>query len=202
MEGALHIEPWVFFSQWINMIPSGKCDKVWIMSFGAVAWSIWLSRNERVFNNKEVDAGNVIDTIKLRLFSWYKGKWPQAMESTIEFISCLNVIKINGKKMKVRPHIDWAPPRIGVLKFNVDGAALGKPGLAGIGGVLRNHEGRVLIRFSKAVGIEESNIAEILAIREALMIFSGFPWARGSPLVVESDSSNAVGWVSNPSRVP
>ena len=43
----------------------------------------------------------------------------------------------------------WAPPIEGVLKFNVDGAARGKPGPSGIGGVLRNSEGFVL----KACGL-------------------------------------------------
>ena len=50
---------------------------------------------------------------------------------------------ISKKKMKV----SWCSPTIGVLKFNVDGAAQGKLGLAGIGGVLRNHQGKVLYMF-------------------------------------------------------
>lgn len=33
------------------------------------------------------------------------------------------------------------PPPFGILKFNVDGAARGNPGLAGIGGALRNCRG-------------------------------------------------------------
>lgn len=39
------------------------------------------------------------------------------------------------------------------LKSNVDGAACGKLGPVGIGGVLRNHNGEVLYMFSKHVGV-------------------------------------------------
>ena len=48
----------------------------------------------------------------------------------------------------------------GVLKFNVDGATRGKPGLVGIGGVLRNHKGEVMYMFSKHVGIKDSKEAD------------------------------------------
>lgn len=33
------------------------------------------------------------------------------------------------------PEVSWIPPDQGVMKFNVDGAARGKPRPAGIGGV-------------------------------------------------------------------
>lgn len=57
------------------------------------------------------------------------------------------------RKMKV----SWRFPSKGTLKFNVDGAAKGKPGLVGIGGVLKNHKGEIMYIFSKQVGIKDSN---------------------------------------------
>lgn len=39
---------------------------------------------------------------------------------------------------KVRKLVSWCPPPDDFLKFFVDGAARGKPGSAGIGGVLCN----------------------------------------------------------------
>ena len=38
--------------------------------------------------------------------------------------------------VKVRRFILWSPPPISLFEFKVDGAARGKPGPAGIGGVL------------------------------------------------------------------
>lgn len=40
------------------------------------------------------------------------------------------------------------------MKFNVDGAASGKPGLGGIGGVFRNCKGEALMTFSKKLRIK------------------------------------------------
>lgn len=51
---------------------------------------------------------------------------------------------------------------MGALNFNVDGASRGKPGPAGIGGVLRNNDGIVLALFSKPMGSMESNKADLL----------------------------------------
>ena len=52
------------------------------------------------------------------------------------------------------------------------GAARGKPGPTGAGGVLRNDKGVILSMFSKSVAVRDSNEAEVLAILEALRIFS------------------------------
>lgn len=50
-----------------------------------------------------------------------------------------------------------------------------------------------IVPFSKHMGIKDSNEVEILAILEALRIFSqSFPNSR----TVESDSSNAISWMN------
>ena len=58
----------------------------------------------------------------------------------------------------------------------------------------------MLALFSKHVGCMESNEAEVLAILEAIPIFSSssFP----SSLVAESDSHNAISWVSSSTMFP
>ena len=48
---------------------------VWKMSFYAIIWSIWLLRNDMVFNGKVFDFVQIIDTFKFRLASWFKAKW-------------------------------------------------------------------------------------------------------------------------------
>ena len=59
-------------------------------------------------------------------------------------------LKMGGFKKKMK--VCWCLPPFGVLKFNVDGAAKGKPGLAGIWGVLRNHKGEVIYMFPSMLG--------------------------------------------------
>ncbi|OMO79278.1 hypothetical protein CCACVL1_13790 [Corchorus capsularis] len=45
----------------------------------------------------------------------------------------------------------WVKPPPGYLKFNVDASVRGKPGPGGIGGILRDHEGKYIVEFSKSV---------------------------------------------------
>ena len=78
----------------------------------------------------------------------------------------------------------------------MEGATRGKPGPAGIGGVLLNNEGIVLALFSKHVGCIESGEAEVVAILEAIRIFTSSSYR--SRLVVECDSLEGVffGYIS------
>ena len=39
---------------------------------------------------------------------------------------------------KIRVVLQWSKPLTSFLKFNIDGSTIGKPGPAGIGGVLRD----------------------------------------------------------------
>lgn len=100
-----------------------------------------------------------------------------------------------GRCLKEEKEDLWSSP-IRVLAFNVDGAARGKPGLAGIGSVLRNHKKDVLHVFSKHVGIRGSSEAEVLAILEALPIFNT---SYQHHLIVETDSFNVISWVNSSS---
>lgn len=92
---------------------------------------------------------------------------------------------------KERRVVSRSPPPIGVLRFNVDKADRGKPGIAG---VLHNFMGEAVLMLSKNVDVKEFNEAEVMEILEALRLFSCSFRAR---LIVESDSGNVVQWVSN-----
>lgn len=64
-----------------------------------------------------------------------------------------------------------------MLKFHIDGAARGKLGMAGVGGVLRNNLRETLAMFSKHVGIMKSNKVEVVAIfRSAPFFLFLFSW--------------------------
>ncbi|XVE93623.1 hypothetical protein REPUB_Repub01dG0210000 [Reevesia pubescens] len=58
-----------------------------------------------------------------------------------------------------------------MLKFNVDGAARGKPGSAGCGRVLWDSKDMVIGIFLRPLGVLDSNVAELNAIKCALKIF-------------------------------
>ena len=70
---------------------------------------------------------------------------------------------------------------------------------AGLCGVLHNHDSLTLLSFSSYIGVKDSNEAEILAIHEALKLYKV---SFNHPLIVESDSLNAISWVTNLAKGP
>ncbi|GJR18776.1 putative ribonuclease H-like domain-containing protein [Tanacetum coccineum] len=96
-----------------------------------------------------------------------------------------------GDVCKVERPSQWCPSNDGALKFNVDGSAKGKPGLASIDGLLRNSEGVVVALFSIPFGVMDSNVAEVLSIKEAYKMLNKKIKFNLVKFVIESDSLNA-----------
>ncbi|GMJ07609.1 hypothetical protein like AT5G65005 [Hibiscus trionum] len=88
-----------------------------------------------------------------------------------------------------------------VLKFNVDGAARGKPGPAGFGGMMRDGESQILGLFSGPLGEMDSNEAEIRAIAFALSLVVDRSW-RHHCVIIESDSQVALSWATRSAKRP
>ncbi|KAK3228043.1 hypothetical protein Dsin_007905 [Dipteronia sinensis] len=98
-----------------------------------------------------------------------------------------------NKKQRVE---EWILPLDNDLKLNVDGSALGKPGPADIGRVLKDGNGKVLCMFSLFIGFQDSNTAELSAIHKAVELCSSVSSCVGRNLVIESDSMIAVSWIN------
>ena len=64
--------------------------------------------------------------------------------------------------------IRWEKPSPGWVRLNIDGSALGNPGRAGCGGIIRNDRGDWLGGFSRCIGVTTSFIAELWALRDGL----------------------------------
>ena len=104
----------------------------------------------------------------------------------------------------VRIYRLWIPSPSGILKFNVDESVISKSGPIGIDGVLRNYSTAVKIVFFKAIDVADSNVVKLLAVREAIRLFTSSSWVNSHKLVIESDSSNVnvVKWIHNPHSIP
>ncbi|OMO81727.1 hypothetical protein COLO4_23441 [Corchorus olitorius] len=163
-----------------------------ILFFVAV-WSIWLLRNDVVFNGKDVDDMQLFDLIRIRLAWWILAKWPEQPLSFQDlFRFPMEALTSATKERLVHTSLNWNPPNVGTLKFNVDGSSKGS-----IGGVLRDHEGNILALFSMNIALTNSNEAEILAIKEAFDLFALSRWVNDYSLIIETDSRNAFGWIIN-----
>ncbi|XVF21465.1 hypothetical protein REPUB_Repub12eG0092500 [Reevesia pubescens] len=75
-------------------------------------------------------------------------------------------------------------------------------GPAGIGRVLRDEEGQVKLFFSKPIGCVDSTVAEVLAMKEAFLLFAASRWVSSHKLWVESDCKNEVEWCKSLSSSP
>ncbi|KAK1588519.1 hypothetical protein Q3G72_024303 [Acer saccharum] len=71
----------------------------------------------------------------------------------------------------------------------------GNPGLAGIGGVLRDSNGKILGLFSLHLGLLDAISAEVHAILKACVLCVQTPELRMNSVVIVSDSRQAVYWV-------
>ena len=149
MNRVLHNEPVAVLLEWQHALPN-KCSKeVWIMAFYAIIWSIWLLRNNMVFNGKVFDFKQTIDTIKFCIASWFKAKWPDCSNTLMDVVRFPNAIEIPRVAKNAKKAILWASPPLDSLKFNVDGLARGTSEPVGIGGVLRDGKATVKAIFSR-----------------------------------------------------
>ncbi|XVF83529.1 hypothetical protein PTKIN_Ptkin16aG0496200 [Pterospermum kingtungense] len=164
------------------------------MGFFSIIWTVWLARNEVVFRQGIVKVEELIDLSILKTVTWALGKWSNLGVGISEFNQNPELVRSISSS--------WMRPEVCCFKFNVDDSARGKPGPTGIGRVMRDHEEVVKIRFSKPIGIADCNLAELLVIREAYILFTASQWSHSHKLVIESDSSNVVKWVSYPSIAP
>ena len=108
----------------------------WKVLFPFTCWKLWLACNEKIFNHKSTTQHAI-------LYS--------SVQAATEFDFLAGTVPQPPSRI---PHIiRWHPPQPPFLKLNTDGSALGNPGLAGAGGVLRDHWGRWISGFSLHVGL-------------------------------------------------
>ncbi|KAF5931536.1 hypothetical protein HYC85_027707 [Camellia sinensis] len=81
-----------------------------------------------------------------------------------------------GKKLGNNGLIRRDPPPPGWLKMNVDGSLAGNPGMAVIGGLIRDHSGMWVMGFCQKVGWASAIKAEIWALWQGINI----AWSQGS----------------------
>lgn len=56
--------------------------------------------------------------------------------------------------------------------------------------------------FSKSIRLANSNLAKILAVREAFVIFKASRWRNKHKLVTKSDLANVVKWIRQQNTTP
>ncbi|KAK3219977.1 hypothetical protein Dsin_013947 [Dipteronia sinensis] len=181
---------------WTGLCPAIKNERAWNSLFCSIAWTIWENRNHLVFEGKVPVVEQAVDLVKFLIVWWFKYLGKGIHDNVQSLLLNVKELCVETRKQKQKKIIDWIPPMTDTLKFNVDGSVRGKPGPAGIGGVLRNSNGKVLCLFSYYMGRADSNAAEIWAIKRAVELCLSNPMLRGRDIEVVSDSKVAVSWVT------
>lgn len=93
---------------------------------------------------------------------------------------------INGRTISPNQESKaWIPPPSGMVKLNFDGASKGNPGLAGYGGVFRNHTGIPILIFMGSIGWDTNNSAELEGLWRGIILAHR---QKLFPLIIEGDS--------------
>lgn len=71
---------------------------------------------------------------------------------------------------KTLVQVRWEKPQQGWFRLNTDDSALGNPGKAGGGGIIRDDQGNWVAGFSRNIGFSSSFIAELWALRDGLSL--------------------------------
>ncbi|EOY10280.1 Uncharacterized protein TCM_025650 [Theobroma cacao] len=195
-------DPSTFFLAWNSVHFVKQNCEIWKMSFFAIVWFIWLARNEVIFNGSNWDSVQTFEIARIRIACWSKSKWKEDCHDFEDSYRCPQHVNVAIKKDQRRNSVVWKKPSTEFLKFNVDGVARENPGKCEIGGVLRDDQGRILIKFYKNVGLGVANQAEFLAIKEVFLIFAASRWVTTHGLIIESDSTTAIKWIKDPASAP
>ncbi|XP_058003906.1 uncharacterized protein LOC131180582 [Hevea brasiliensis] len=143
-------------------------------------WSLWLDRNDKVFNGKDSSTFDSYAIILHLLSPWVKALDADFPYSATDLFITSESIRSWTNHPKCRRVSPWIAPTLSSFNRNVDGSSLGRP--------------RCM----------DSNAAELLAIRKALEISVPLPILKeGSfPIYLESNLQVVVSWVLDSPSAP
>ncbi|MBA0723754.1 hypothetical protein Golax_004310 [Gossypium laxum] len=146
-----------------------------------------------MFTEKVLDQQELFESILIRLGRWFRAKGGSTGVSLDDFLRAPQNFRVPNTHKNDTKRVIWTPPPCGAVKFNEDAGVVGSNGTVGIGGILSS-----LVIFSKSSGLTDPALVEVLAIKEALTIYSACKWSGTHKLIEESDCAVAVCWVRSP----
>ena len=168
MEASLYLE----MLQWLKTNCLSNHDILsngvpWKNLFTFTVWNLWKHRNRVIFENSILNPRLHYTCIK----------------QAVDYYHCI------GKSIYAKRwssiQVQWTKPGAGWCKLNTDGASLGNPGKASGGGVISDHRGELLKRFSRGIGSTTSVVAEFWAVQDGLLLAA----QMGIPLLeIECDA--------------
>lgn len=159
------------FFDWMDRVLS-QVDKDQRALIATVSWAIWRARNEKVWNNKNSSVNGVLFSAKSYLTQWRETQ---------------------SRSFVTLPHaglpddgaFTWVKPQEALVKVNVDAALFSEQLSFGAGMVGRDSRGELIqARTVLSAGVVQPELAEVMAIKEALSWMEANGWQEG---IIETD---------------
>ncbi|KAK8535416.1 hypothetical protein V6N12_056934 [Hibiscus sabdariffa] len=136
--------------------------------------------------------------VRTRVALWFKAKFPDSLCFVDDLISDPSIGDgLGAFKRRILKQQAWEAPPIGFLKLNVDGAMVSDCSKGGIGGIVCNNLGVCLDSFSLPIGPGPPIMVELEAINHSLRDFLSNRGFKKFRLILETDCSVAIDWISN-----
>lgn len=140
----------------------------------AVLWGVWVARNKRIFENKNMSPAVTMNWSMTQIREWRDANKKRKMNGS------------NQRGSRQHHGGEWVIPDMGSRKMNVDAAVKEGHNSFSVGLVLRDDKGLYIagktMHFAGQVQVVE---AETIAILEGLLWLEDFP---PRPTIIESDS--------------
>ncbi|TYI31182.1 hypothetical protein ES332_A05G435900v1 [Gossypium tomentosum] len=175
-----------FYSCCFKVKIFGSCKSLWLIAIAAAVWSIWLARNEMVFDNKVLTMDTLVFHAKMRALLWSRAAFDECRFHERLWWFCMYKCCLS----KSDPG-GWCFPPHGWFKFNVSGIVF--EGVRGGRGVLR-------ALFSGPIDAGDSESTELGAIIIALDIIIEIGWKGTGSLIIEIGSKEVLSWILEETR--
>ncbi|KAL0411456.1 UNVERIFIED_CONTAM: putative ribonuclease H protein [Sesamum latifolium] len=142
-----------------------------------IMWNTWKAWNNAKFNG--VSPQGIIKSVLVYLWRLYRSRamsfqhWKGDVEVGRKLGFRLYVTKPPAPKL-----VCWLPPHDELVKLNCDGASKGNPGEAGVGGLLRNKQGKLIFAYNDSIGHHSNIYVELCALVRGLELAKEFGYLQ------------------------
>ncbi|KAK8559122.1 hypothetical protein V6N12_042405 [Hibiscus sabdariffa] len=117
--------PGSFLQVWLEESLIRSANSTWQLIPFVVLCSIWLYRNDVVFNKGIRDSSQVFFLAKIRLAKWFKAKFPLVAVLVDDLIANPSIVdNMNVNRVTPVVVVGWETPHLGFLTLNMDGVML------------------------------------------------------------------------------